>query len=134
MDAQTNPTPTVQLSVIIPVYNSADIFPELHHRLVAVLEPAVKSFEIIAVLDGCRDRSVEVIGGVAGKDPRVKMIEFSRNFGHQAAITAGLASGRSTSTWTGTQMHSRARWGRSVSRWKSLGSPEPGAGPSNPPS
>ena len=90
MDAQTNPTPTLQLSVIIPVYNSADIFPELHHRLVAVLEPAVKSFEIIAVLDGCRDRSAEVIGGVAGKDPRVKMIEFSRNFGHQAAITAGL--------------------------------------------
>jgi glycosyltransferase involved in cell wall biosynthesis len=90
MGAQINPTPTLELSVIIPVYNSADIFPELHRRLVAVLEPAVKSFEIIAVLDGCRDRSVEVIGGIASKDPRVKMIEFSRNFGHQAAITAGL--------------------------------------------
>jgi dolichol-phosphate mannosyltransferase len=90
MGAQTNPTPTLELSVIIPVYNSADIFPELHRRLVSVLEPAVKSFEIIAVVDGCRDRSAEVIGGIAGKDPRVKMIEFSRNFGHQAAITAGL--------------------------------------------
>jgi glycosyltransferase involved in cell wall biosynthesis len=62
----------------------------LHRRLVAVLEPAVKSFEMIAVVDGCRDRSAEVIGGIAVKDPRVKMIEFSRNFGHQAAITAGL--------------------------------------------
>jgi polyisoprenyl-phosphate glycosyltransferase len=90
MGAQINPTPTLDLSVIIPVYNSADIFPELHRRLVVVLEPAVKSFEIIAVVDGCRDRSAEVIGSIAVKDPRVKMIEFSRNFGHQAAITAGL--------------------------------------------
>jgi polyisoprenyl-phosphate glycosyltransferase len=90
MGAQTNPTSTVELSVIIPVYNSADIFPELHRRLTAVLEPAVKSYEIIAVVDGCRDRSAEVISGIAVKDPRVKMIEFSRNFGHQAAITAGL--------------------------------------------
>ena len=90
MGEQTNPTPTLELSVIIPVNNSADIFPELHRRLVAVLEPAVTAFEIIAVVDGCRDRSAEVIGGIAAKDPRVKMIEFSRNFGHQAAITAGL--------------------------------------------
>jgi glycosyltransferase involved in cell wall biosynthesis len=90
MGAQINPTSTLELSVIIPVYNSAEIFPELHRRLIAVLEPAVKSFEIIAVVDGCRDRSAEVIGGIAAKDPRVKMIEFSRNFGHQAAITAGL--------------------------------------------
>ena len=98
MGAQTNATPTLELSVIIPVYNSADIFPELHRRLAVVLEPAVKSFEIIAVVDGCRDRSAEVIGGIAAKDPRVKMIEFSRNFGHQAAITAGLefSSGATT--------------------------------------
>jgi dolichol-phosphate mannosyltransferase len=90
MGAQTNPTPTLELSVIIPVYNSAEIFPELHRRLTAVLESTVKSYEIVAVVDGCRDRSAEVIGGIATKDPRVKMIEFSRNFGHQAAITAGL--------------------------------------------
>ena len=98
MGAQTNATPTLELSVIIPVYNSADIFPELHRRLAVVLEPAVKSFEIIAVVDGCRDSSAEVIGGIAAKDPRVKMIEFSRNFGHQAAITAGLefSSGATT--------------------------------------
>jgi dolichol-phosphate mannosyltransferase len=98
MGAQNNPTSTLDLSVIIPVYNSADIFPELYRRLVAVLEPAVKSFEIIAVVDGCRDRSAEVIGGIAAKDPRVKMIEFSRNFGHQAAITAGLEFVSGTTT------------------------------------
>ena len=90
MGPHTNPSSPLELTVIIPVYNSADIFPELHRRLVASLEPAVKSFEIVAVVDGCRDRSAEVITSIAEKDPRVKMIEFSRNFGHQAAITAGL--------------------------------------------
>lgn len=90
MVAQTDRPPTLELSVVIPVYNSADIFPELHRRLVAALEPRVKSFEIIAVLDGCRDNSADVISAIAAKDPRVKMIEFSRNFGHQAAITAGM--------------------------------------------
>jgi glycosyltransferase involved in cell wall biosynthesis len=61
MAAHTVPTPSVEVSVVIPVYNSADIFPELHRRLVAVLENVAKSFEIIAVLDGCRDRSAEAL-------------------------------------------------------------------------
>jgi polyisoprenyl-phosphate glycosyltransferase len=90
MSAKTDPIPTLELSVVIPVYNSADIFPELHRRLAAALESPVKSFEIIAVLDGCRDKSADVISDIAAKDHRVKMIEFSRNFGHQAAITAGM--------------------------------------------
>jgi len=83
-------SPSVELSVVIPLYNSAAIFPELHRRLVAALEPAVATFEIIAVVDGCRDRSAEVVAEIAAKDSRVKLLEFSRNFGHQAAITAVL--------------------------------------------
>lgn len=84
------------LSVIVPVYNSARIFPELHKRLVSALEGSVESFEIIAVLDGCKDNSLEVIRSLSETDSRIKAIEFSRNFGHQAALTAGLnhASGR----------------------------------------
>lgn len=78
------------LSVVIPVYNSADIFPELYRRLKTVLEKTLQSFEIIAVLDGCKDSSFSVISALAGADRRIKLIEFSRNFGHQAAITAGL--------------------------------------------
>jgi len=81
-----------ELSVIIPVYNSELILPELYRRLVKALEPAVASFEIVAVVDGCRDGSYRVIRELADKDPRVKAIELSRNFGHQAAITAGLAA------------------------------------------
>lgn len=81
----------VELSVIVPVYNSARIFPELHRRLVAALEGVVGSFEFIAVLDGCRDNSLEVASELTCHDNRIKVIEFSRNFGHQAAITAGLS-------------------------------------------
>lgn len=81
----------MELTVVIPVYNSANIFPELYRRLIAILTPAFSDFEIIAVLDGCRDRSFEVISGFAQKDLRLKVIELSRNFGHQAALTAGLS-------------------------------------------
>lgn len=80
----------LELSVVIPVYNSANIFPELYRRLQAALGQMVASFEIIAVVDGCRDRSFDVIQDIGQGDGRVKAIEFSRNFGHQAAITAGL--------------------------------------------
>jgi len=80
----------ISLSVTIPVYNSAKIFPELHSRLVENLSQIVDSFEIIAVVDGCSDNSADVIAQISQKDSRVKLIEFSRNFGHQTAITAGL--------------------------------------------
>lgn len=79
------------ISVVIPIYNSANIFPELYKRLIRALEPGVRSFEIIAVLDGCRDNSFSVISGLSAQDKRIKLIEFSRNFGHQAALTAGLS-------------------------------------------
>lgn len=90
MDAPSSNPGGVELSVVIPVYNSANIFPELHRRLTAVLEGAVSSHEIIGVVDGARDNSFDVIQGIAKADCRVKAMEFSRNFGHQAAVTAGL--------------------------------------------
>jgi dolichol-phosphate mannosyltransferase len=84
------------ISIIIPIYNSANIFPELHKRLVITMEQCNHSFEIIAVLDGCIDNSYEIISTLSCRDRRIKLIEFSRNFGHQAALTAGLcnASGK----------------------------------------
>ncbi|MGB2929140.1 MAG: glycosyltransferase family 2 protein, partial [Desulfobacterales bacterium] len=80
----------VELSVVIPVYNSAEIFPELHRRLVETLSDTVQSYEIIAVVDGCTDNSAEVIETNIKENPHLKMVELSRNFGHQTAITAGL--------------------------------------------
>ncbi|MDO9540728.1 MAG: glycosyltransferase family 2 protein, partial [Kiritimatiellia bacterium] len=81
---------TTELSVIIPVYNSADIFPELYQRLKVVLDELVTRSEIVAVVDGCADRSFDVISNFSVRDPRVKVIDLSRNFGHQAAVSAGL--------------------------------------------
>lgn len=80
----------VTLSVVIPVYYSATIFPSLYQRLVKTLESCTDSFEIIAIVDGCTDNSADVIAQTNSHDPRVKLIEFSRNFGNQMAITAGL--------------------------------------------
>lgn len=80
----------LDLSVVIPVYNSAEIFPELHRRLVETLSDTVQSYEIIAVVDGCTDNSAEVIEMHTKENPHLKMVELSRNFGHQIAITAGL--------------------------------------------
>jgi len=79
-----------ELSIVIPVYNSAAIFPELYRRLSENLSDIVSGFEIIAVLDGCVDDSYSVIHDVHIRDSRVKLIELSRNFGHQTAVTAGL--------------------------------------------
>jgi len=81
----------MELSIVIPVYNSSNIFSELYKYLSASLKGIVESFEIIAVLDGCTDRSFETIDKLRLEDKNIKIIEFSRNFGHQAAVTAGLA-------------------------------------------
>jgi len=80
----------VKLSIVIPIYNSAIIFPELYSRIIATLQQSMQSFEIIAVLDGCTDNSFDVISHYCNLDKRLKLVEFSRNFGHQAAISAGL--------------------------------------------
>lgn len=81
---------SVDISVVIPVFYSASIFPTLYERLVKALSSVAGSFEIIAVVDGCTDDSADVVAAVNARDPRVKLIEFSRNFGNQMAITAGL--------------------------------------------
>ena len=80
----------IKFSIVIPVYNSAQIFPLLYDRLVKVLTKIVNSFEILAIVDGCDDNSAEVIEKCCEGGIGLKMVEFTRNFGHQAAITAGL--------------------------------------------
>lgn len=80
----------IELSIVIPVFNSADIFPELYTRISNSLSDAVSTYEIIAVVDGGADNSADVIADFCERDGRVRLVEFSRNFGHQAAVTAGL--------------------------------------------
>ncbi len=77
------------LSVVAPVYNEEAILPELYRRLVAVLDGAGLDWELVLVNDGSRDRSPEIMRELHAADPRVKVVDFARNFGHQVAITAG---------------------------------------------
>jgi glycosyltransferase involved in cell wall biosynthesis len=78
------------LSVVIPVYEEEDNLQTLYDRLTKVLESAEPSYEIVFVDDGSRDRSVEIISGLADGDDRMTLVELARNFGHQVAISAGL--------------------------------------------
>jgi dolichol-phosphate mannosyltransferase len=81
------------LSVVIPVYNEEETLPELHRRLSAAL--AVEDdWEIVLVDDGSTDRSWAILRGLADVDPRLRLVRLSRNFGHQAALTAGLDAAR----------------------------------------
>lgn len=78
------------LSVVIPVYNEAAALPILMQRLGTVLEGMDCDHELIFVNDGSRDESGRVLEERAAVDRRVTVFTLSRNFGHQAAITAGL--------------------------------------------
>lgn len=78
------------LSVVVPIYNEEPIIRELHRRLTAVLGLVEGGYEIVYVNDGSRDRSFELLTEVADTDRQVRVINLSRNFGHQIAITAGL--------------------------------------------
>jgi glycosyltransferase involved in cell wall biosynthesis len=81
---------SVELSVVIPVLNEEANIPELFRRLDAALSGLSGSHEIVMVDDGSTDRTWAMVGELAGGDPRVKGVRFSRNFGHQMAFTAGL--------------------------------------------
>src|SRR5262249_47293495 len=79
------------ISIILPVYNESETLDMLKARLTPVLEGSVGgSFEVLFVDDGSRDGSDRIIDDFHECDPRFKAIHFSRNFGHQAALQAGL--------------------------------------------
>lgn len=78
------------LSVIVPAYNEEEVLPELHRRLSAVLSGFCRSYEILFVNDGSKDRTLEVIRHLKASDPHVGYINLSRNFGKEIAMTAGL--------------------------------------------
>jgi glycosyltransferase involved in cell wall biosynthesis len=85
------------ISVVIPIYRNEPFIDELYSRLTARLSVITGDFEIIFVDNRSPDNSWKLIAGIAERDPRVKGIRFSRNFGQHFAITAGLA--RSSGDW-----------------------------------
>jgi dolichol-phosphate mannosyltransferase len=83
-----------ELSVVIPVYNSAATAEELCRRLESTLSAMGISFEVVLVNDGSRDRSAEVYGALAKSHPNFRLVKLVRNFGQHQAITAGMALAR----------------------------------------
>jgi dolichol-phosphate mannosyltransferase len=79
------------ISIILPFYNEEEIVDELYGRLVKVFENNENDFEVIAVNDGSKDATFKKLKEYALKDKRLRVIDFSRNFGHQIAISAGIS-------------------------------------------
>ncbi|WP_050605819.1 glycosyltransferase family 2 protein [Ruegeria sp. 6PALISEP08] len=87
-------TPT--LSIVVPMFNEADVLPFLFDRLCSFLENLGESYEIICVNDGSTDATTGLLAEAHKRDNRIKVLNFSRNFGKEVALTAGLdfASGQ----------------------------------------
>ncbi len=78
------------LSVVVPVFNEQDVIDEFYGRLKKTLDSLGETHEILFVDDGSRDGTLSRLLAFQKSDPRVRVLELSRNFGHQYAITAGL--------------------------------------------
>lgn len=81
----------IMISVVIPIYNEQEVLPQLHRAVVGVMNQIGEPWEVIYVNDGSRDRSLPMLVSLQQDDPHVVVVELSRNWGHQAALTAGLA-------------------------------------------
>lgn len=80
----------INCSVVIPVFNEEEVVNECYLRIKSVMDSTEDSYEIIFVNDGSKDNTCNIIKEICAKDNNVKLIDFSRNFGHQSAITAGM--------------------------------------------
>ena len=80
----------MKISIILPVYNEEENIQPIYERVTTVLQKLTKAYEIIFVNDGSRDRTAELLITLQKKDTYVRVLTFTRNFGHQAAVTAGL--------------------------------------------
>ncbi|WP_035020474.1 glycosyltransferase family 2 protein [Anoxybacillus flavithermus] len=80
----------VKYSVVIPVYNEALVIRETYKRLKRVMEQTDGAYELLFVNDGSKDDTLDILKELAVRDDTVKYLDFSRNFGHQIAITAGM--------------------------------------------
>ncbi len=78
------------ISIVVPLYNEEEVIAESHKRLKGVMDETGTSYEIIFVNDGSRDRTYEMASKIVESDKNCRLISFSRNFGHQIAITAGM--------------------------------------------
>ena len=94
MRIEEKESPEITYSVVIPVYNSEALLPELHHRLTKVMESIGEHYEIIFVEDCGPDNSWMVLKKIAATDSRVTVIKLMRNFGQGSATLCGISESR----------------------------------------
>jgi glycosyltransferase involved in cell wall biosynthesis len=82
------------ISLVIPIYNEEVLIRRLHREIANALAELDEPWQVIYVNDGSKDRSLELLRELHQEDPRVVVVELSRNWGHQAALTAGLSAAK----------------------------------------
>ncbi|TVX93649.1 glycosyltransferase family 2 protein [Paenibacillus agilis] len=82
------------ISVVIPAYYEEEVIEHCYETLTEVMSRTNYAYELIFVNDGSRDRTIEILTHIAHNDGNVKIIDFARNFGHQAAVTAGISKAK----------------------------------------
>ena len=91
----SRPAPAeTSLSIVLPVYNEAQVLGNLLDSILEAVAQCGTAYEVIFVNDGSRDESPHILDQLAAENPWVRVIHLSRNFGHQAAVQAGLAHAR----------------------------------------
>jgi len=107
-------------SVVIPLHDEEEVLPTLYERLVAVLDSLDGPWELILVDDGSSDGTYGLAVELHGRDPRVKVVRLSRNFGHQVALSAGLdlANGEAVVTMDGDLQHPPEVIPELTARWR----------------
>jgi len=89
---------TVYLSLVVPCYNEEKVLSQVYADIVKICESINKPFELIFIDDGSKDTTLNIIRQIASNDTRVHYISFSRNFGKEAAMLAGLQAAQGTYT------------------------------------
>ena len=108
------------ISLVAPIFNEEENLPEFRRRAAAALEATGEAWEIVLVNDGSRDSSGTLIRKFHSEDPRIKLVDLSRNFGHQPAVTAGIAhaSGDCVILMDGDLQDPPEAIGEMVAQWK----------------
>ena len=108
------------LSIVVPFFNEEENVGELYRRLVAALDALWLSYELVFVNDGSGDRTPALLDEMHRRDPRVVPLHLSRNFGHQPAISAGVAHARGQAVliMDGDLQDPPEALGRFIERWR----------------
>lgn len=108
------------ISIVVPVFNEEESLSELYRRIAAVMKHLLLPFELIFVDDGSTDRSLDIMLEFSEKDKSIKIIQLSRNFGHQIAIIAGLdhARGDAVITMDSDLQHPPELIGKLIEKWQ----------------